>query len=322
MSRLAWITPPTIPTSDVICRRLVIPNDPILVAAVNGALLLLIDPANWEQISGTVSPEDAAAAMQEMYFDYLRLGAFCMIGAIVAVAGDSAPEGTLVCDGALHNRADYPRLYDALPPALRVDDSTFKVPDLRDRFIMGAGNAAPHETGGAASVTLTVEQLPEHSHATQPHSHTTQPHSHLTTPHEHGTLPHSHGTLPHGHADAGHVHPEGNTLPALSGIGADIPVPSAVPSIGVTGPGFASILPSTVEVLPANIETLPEVVDVNDATVTVDDATVTVDEATVMLDEATVTVDEATVTVNNTGANEEHENRPPFYVLTYVIIAR
>lgn len=38
-------------------------------------------------------------------------------------------------------------------------------PDLRDRFIVGAGNSyAVASTGGAATVTLTIAQMPAHSH--------------------------------------------------------------------------------------------------------------------------------------------------------------
>jgi microcystin-dependent protein len=343
MSTLAWITPPTVPDDSVICRRLVIPNDPVLVAAVNGALLLLIDPRNWEQISGTVTPAEAAAAMQEMYFAYLRESAFCMIGAIVAVTTAAAPDGTLLCDGSVHSRTDYPHLYAALPSALIVDANTFRTPDLRDRFIVGAGERALHDTGGAASVTLTVEQLPEHSHTTEPHfhttephahttephahttephAHTTEPHAHTTEPHSHTTEPHAHGTIPHGHTDAGHVHPEGNTIPVLNEISAGVPVPAAVPSVGVTGLGFASILPSTVDVLPDVVIVDPAGVTVNAASATVNAASVTVNAASVTVYDATVTVNDATVTVNNTGSGAEHDNMPPYYVLAYVMIAR
>ena len=38
-------------------------------------------------------------------------------------------------------------------------------PDLRDRFIVGAGNSyGVGNTGGSASVTLSTEQMPSHSH--------------------------------------------------------------------------------------------------------------------------------------------------------------
>ncbi|WP_341737955.1 hypothetical protein [Microcoleus sp. CAWBG640] len=47
-------------------------------------------------------------------------------------------------------------------------------PDLRDRFIVGAGNSyAVASTGGAATVTLTIAQMPAHSHGVNDpgHSH-------------------------------------------------------------------------------------------------------------------------------------------------------
>src|SRR5690606_9128138 len=47
-----------------------------------------------------------------------------------------------------------------------ADGSTLTVPDLRDRFIVGAGGSyAVGNTGGAAQVTLTVNQIPAHSHS-------------------------------------------------------------------------------------------------------------------------------------------------------------
>lgn len=46
-----------------------------------------------------------------------------------------------------------------------ADGTEMPVPDLRDRFVVGAGYSySVGDTGGAAQVTLTVEQLPPHSH--------------------------------------------------------------------------------------------------------------------------------------------------------------
>ena len=46
-------------------------------------------------------------------------------------------------------------------------------PDLRDRFVVGAGNSyAVDATGGAATVTLSTANLPSHTHSGPSHNHT------------------------------------------------------------------------------------------------------------------------------------------------------
>lgn len=53
----------------------------------------------------------------------------------------------------------------AIPSGWQLCDGSNGTPDLRDRFIVGAGNSyALNDTGGAASVTLTVAEMPAHSH--------------------------------------------------------------------------------------------------------------------------------------------------------------
>lgn len=95
-----------------------------------------------------------------------------LVGLIMPVATATAPQGTLVCDGSTYLRIDYPNLYDALDSAFIVDADSFVVPDLRDRFVMGSSATnAPGATGGSNETTLTIGQLPPHSHTTQPHAH-------------------------------------------------------------------------------------------------------------------------------------------------------
>lgn len=65
-----WITPDSIPT-DTLCRVLLIPDDPILYAAVSGALLPLIYADNWEQV-GDATPAECAEAMYTLYAAFVE----------------------------------------------------------------------------------------------------------------------------------------------------------------------------------------------------------------------------------------------------------
>ena len=133
-----------------------------------------------------------------------------LVGLIMPVATAVAPAGTLVCDGATYLRADYPNLYDVLDSAFIIDADSFRVPDMRDAFVMGASATnVPGATGGSGSTTLTVGQLPPHSHTTQPHSH-----SEIT---------------------AG---------PTLITIGPGAPAPAAIPGAGITGPATVIVDPT------------------------------------------------------------------------------
>lgn len=88
-----------------------------------------------------------------------------MIGAIIAFPNDAVPDGMLICDGATHDRSDYPDLYDALHVSYQTNATQFVVPDLRDRFIVGAGNNyALADAGGEDVHTLTIAEMPNHAH--------------------------------------------------------------------------------------------------------------------------------------------------------------
>ena len=53
-----------------------------------------------------------------------------------------------------------------VPPGFALCDGNNGTPDLRNRFVVGAGDSYnPNDTGGATSNTLTSDQLPTHSHS-------------------------------------------------------------------------------------------------------------------------------------------------------------
>ncbi len=54
---------------------------------------------------------------------------------------------------------------DAVPAGWTLCNGQNGAPDLRDRFVIGAGNAyAVGDTGGEATHKLTVEEMPQHNH--------------------------------------------------------------------------------------------------------------------------------------------------------------
>jgi hypothetical protein len=127
MSKHAWLTSDALPDDDFICRRLRIPNTLLAVANVNGALLSLCEPQNWE-LFGAATIEETVAAMTKMYDEY-SLGEPCLIASIILYATESTPQGTLPCDGATYNRVDYPELYAALNSIYIIDADTFVTPN-------------------------------------------------------------------------------------------------------------------------------------------------------------------------------------------------
>lgn len=54
---------------------------------------------------------------------------------------------------------------DNIPDGWALCDGQNGRPDLRDRFVLGAGTShAVGDSGGSEEVTLTVEQMPRHAH--------------------------------------------------------------------------------------------------------------------------------------------------------------
>jgi microcystin-dependent protein len=88
------------------------------------------------------------------------------VGEIRMFAGNFAPAGWMFCEGQLLPISEYETLFNLIGTTYGGDgQSTFALPDLRGRIPLHQGNGFTlAETGGVETVTLTVSQIPAHSH--------------------------------------------------------------------------------------------------------------------------------------------------------------
>lgn len=114
--------------------------------------------------------------------------------AVLRYAGTTEPAGWLFCNGQAVSKSTYANLYAVIGGTYGETSSTFNVPDYRDRIGMGAGSTvALGGTAGADEVTLSVDNLPAHSHTVDDpghdHSVTDPGHTHTVTDpgHTHST---------------------------------------------------------------------------------------------------------------------------------------
>jgi microcystin-dependent protein len=210
---MPYLTPDTAPGTFT-CWTLVIPDAVDWLSLVSGALLELGQDYNFEQF-GTASVATTAAYFRDMLDNALfRVGTCRVIGEIVAFAGPTSPDiAWLPCDGASLLRSAYPSLFAVIGTTYGAADSThFNVPDLQGRTIVGVGS------GSGLTPRTLGDSFGEEVHT-------------LVTSEQ----------ASHSHADSGHTHTEVIALPALGAAIVGVPVPSAVPGAGITGPGFAAL---------------------------------------------------------------------------------
>jgi microcystin-dependent protein len=160
-------------------------------------------------------------------------------GSMEATLAATPPPDTLLMQGQTVNRADYPLLWkwvaDHSAAGFGSGDgsTTFALPDMRGRVIVGAGTlgADTYALGqkfGAARVNLTTAQLPSHSHSGSSGS-TAHTHGGATGSDSHahtgstGSNSHDHGSAGgHGHSastssDGSHSGHRPNVNPGVGG---------------------------------------------------------------------------------------------------------
>lgn len=88
------------------------------------------------------------------------------VGEIRMFGGNFAPAGWMFCEGQLLPISENETLFQLIGTTYGGDgESTFALPDLRGRIPIHQGNGfILAETGGAEEITLTVNQIPAHTH--------------------------------------------------------------------------------------------------------------------------------------------------------------
>lgn len=89
------------------------------------------------------------------------------VGEIRIFAGNFAPAGWMFCSGQLLPIFENETLFNLIGTTYGGDgQSTFALPDLQGRIPLHFDNSFTlAQTGGVESVTLTVQQIPVHTHA-------------------------------------------------------------------------------------------------------------------------------------------------------------
>lgn len=88
------------------------------------------------------------------------------VGEIRMFAGNFAPAGWMFCSGQLLPISENETLFNLIGTTYGGDgQSTFALPDLQSRVPIHQGNGfILAQTGGVETVTLTVQQIPVHTH--------------------------------------------------------------------------------------------------------------------------------------------------------------
>lgn len=77
----------------------------------------------------------------------------CPIGTVLSFAGQTAPHGYLLCDGASYKVADYPHLYAVIGNTYGGDSTNFNVPNLVDKFVQGSTTSGTEKEAGLPNIT-------------------------------------------------------------------------------------------------------------------------------------------------------------------------
>jgi microcystin-dependent protein len=242
-----------------------------------------------EAIQAKVGVDNSAVATS---LDY-KVRVWNPTGEISMWATGSAPTGWLICDGSAISRTTYAALFAVIGTVYGAGDgsTTFNLPNLKGRVVVGRDSADADwdtlgETRGSKTHTLTISEMPVHSHTQNAHNHSQVAHNHSQNAHNHLLYliaTSSDGSHRHEFTDAGT-----NSVARTTSTGT------------------------------ANTSSTTQVTDYTEYAGTHSHTGYTVDSTATNI-EATATNVEATATNNNTGSGVAHNNIQPSIVLNFII---
>ena len=79
------------------------------------------------------------------------------VGCVQAYAGNTVPDGWLLCDGSAVSRTDYAELYSVIGDTYGSGDgsTTFNVPNLVDKFVEGSATSGTIKSAGLPNISGT-----------------------------------------------------------------------------------------------------------------------------------------------------------------------
>lgn len=256
---------------------------------------------------------------------------------IVQVWGlEKIPEGYLKADGREVSRATYSKLFAIIGTHYGAGDgsTTFNLPDLTGKAAVGL-NINDNDfsnlgkTGGTKTETLSVDQMPSHTHIQNAHTHIQESHTHAQREHTHIQEAHTHTQNSHNHSQNSHTHTQ-NAHGHATVSGYSYSVFKGTRSTEVVGKisGSTHVMTQIAESgswsgsTVVNYTTASNVATTatNQYATATNQNTVAENNYTTATNQYTTAENNSTIAVNqNTGGSQAHTNLQPYQVLQYII---